>query len=119
MKLSDFFSNSFETTDQISDDRLKTRIYDNTYLEVRNAVISVCKQMNLTVTHVDDNFQELLINGKKYELIITCISNSYYETTVDIKITTKYLISCGRGIKHIDEFYSEINRKLRYRGLMR
>lgn len=119
MKLSDFFSNSFETTDQIEDERLKTRVYDNTYLEVRNAIISVCSQLKLTVSHVDDTFQELLINGKKYELILTCFSNSYYETTVDIKIITRYLISCGRGIKHIDEFYKEINRKLRYRGLVR
>ena len=49
MGLSNFFSNSFETTDQTSDDRLKTRIYDNTYLEVRNAIISLSKNMNLKV----------------------------------------------------------------------
>ena len=75
MGLSNFFSNSFETTDQTSDDRLKTRIYDNTYLEVRNAIISLSKNMNLNVEHVDDTFQELLVQGKKYELIITCFSN--------------------------------------------
>ena len=68
MGLGDFFSNSFETTDQTSDDRLKTRIYDNTYLEVRNAIISLSKNLNLNVEHVDDTFQELLVQGKKYEL---------------------------------------------------
>lgn len=119
MGLSNFFSNSFETTDQTSDDRLKTRIYDNTYLEVRNAIISLSKNLNLDVEHVDDTFQELLVQGKKYELIITCFSNSYYETTVDVKITTKYLISAGRGINDIDNFYKELNRKLRYKGLMK
>lgn len=119
MGLTDFFKNSFETTDQTSDDRLKTRLYDNTYLEVRNAIISLSNSLKLKVSHVDDTFQELLIQGNKYELIITCFSNSYYETSVDIKITTKYLLPAGRGIKHLNDFYNQLNRKLRYKGLIK
>lgn len=112
MGFSDFFSNDFETSNNHSNNRLKTRHYRGEYNKVKAAVIVACGVLNLEVQEVNEEYHEIRCDNRKQEMIIDIFSNSYFDQAVDVKVNTKYLLSCGRGIKLIEEFYSLLDKAL-------
>ena len=92
MGFSDFFSNDFETSLNHKNDKLKTRHYRGDYNKVKAAIIVACGVLNLEVIDV--------------------FANSYFDQAVDVKVNTRYLLSCGRGVKLIEEFYALLDKAL-------
>ena len=110
--IKNFFSNSFETSDNL-DKEYATHYYRNDYSTIKDAIKSVAHKMGYDVTNVDDQYKELLLASRtKGEMIITITSLSYYENAIDIKATTHYVIACGRAKKRVKEFYETINKTL-------
>ncbi len=110
--LKEFFSNSFETNDNLSKE-YATHYYRNDYNKIKDAISAVAKQLGYTITNIDDQYKELLlVTRTKGELIITVYSLSYYDNSVDIKSTTHHLIACGRAKKRVKEFYEALNKML-------
>jgi hypothetical protein len=114
MAIKDFFSNDFGTSDFAKNERLLTRYYRNDYKVTKNAVINVAKKLGYEVVDTNDQFKELLISGMTSDITISIIAVSYYEMAVDLHIVTHYLLSMGRGINHIEEFYNELDRNLTF-----
>ncbi|MBR2891762.1 MAG: hypothetical protein IKC22_05285 [Bacilli bacterium] len=112
MGFSDFFSNDFETSNNHSNNRLKTRHYRGEYNKVKAAVIVACGVLNLEVQEVNEEYHEIRCDNRKQEMIIDIFSNSYFDQAVDVKVNTRYLLPCGRGIKLIEEFYSLLDKAL-------
>lgn len=117
MGIGSFFSNSFETSDTTSNILLKTHYYNNNYENVKDAINHIAISNKLQVINTDNTYREILLESKKFEMIITCSKISYSETGIDIKITTHYLIGANRGIKFIDGFYQQLNKNLRFKRL--
>lgn len=112
MGIKAFFSNSFETTDTNEVD-YTTHFYANDYNTSKNAVISVGKQLGYKMTNVDDRYKEILLVSRTHgELIVTLNTLSSYEHSVDIKVTTHYVIAAGRAKKKAATFYEGLNRQL-------
>lgn len=112
MGIKTFFSNSFETLDT-NEAEFTTHYYANDYNTSKNAVVSVGKQLGYKMTNVDDRYQEILLVSRTHgELIVTLNTLSSYEHSVDIKVTTHYIIACGRAKKKASQFYNALNRQL-------
>lgn len=110
-KLKQFFSNNFETN--LEEGEYGTHYYANDYNTSRNAVIDAGKKLGYNVTNVDDTYKEVLIVSRtKGELIVSLTSLSYFETAVDIKVTTHYMIAAGRCKKKVLEFYEVLDHFL-------
>lgn len=107
-----FFSNSFETTEFSSEQALTTHYYDNDYERCKNAICEICNQFGFAVENIDDNYKEMLLSYNKGEIIVTLFNSSYYVTSIDFKITTRYVIPCGRGFKILEKLYNTLNQKL-------
>ncbi len=112
MAIKDFFSNDFITDDFAQNEMLLTHYYRNDLKTVKNAVIDVAKKMGYDVEDVNDKFNEILITDLHSEITISLVEISYYEIATDLHIITHYLLSRARGIKHISEFYTELDRQL-------
>lgn len=110
-KLKQFFSNNFETN--LEEGEYGTHYYANDYNTSRNAVVDAGKSLGYTVTNIDDTYKEVLIVSRtKGELIVSLTSISYYETAIDIKVTTHYVVAAGRCKKKVLEFYEILDRFL-------
>ena len=118
MAISDLFKNSFETNDTPSDQRLKCHYYGNDYLVCQNAVSSVMSGLGYKVMNVNEQYLEMLFESKFAQAIITFSKISLYETCIDIKMNTHYFLPLKKGINHIDEIYSLLDRRLtlKYKG---
>ena len=112
MSLKKVFSNSFETASVGTDEVLLTHIYANDYDHTKDAVLSVLKQLDYMVEDINDEYKEILASKSNVELIITLFNNTYYETSVDMKVTTTYAIPFGRGYKAIKAVYDALPRLL-------
>ena len=112
MGFSDFFSNDFQTTDNHSNQALKTRYYRGDYNKVKSIIIDIAKKMNFVVQEVNDDYKEIRIDSRRQEMIFNVFSISYFEQAVDIKVNTRYILSCGRGLKLIETFYKELAKNL-------
>ncbi len=110
-KIKQFFSNNFETNLEEGD--YGTHFFANDYNTSRNAVIDAGKKLGYTVSNVDDKFKEVLLVSKtKGELIVSLTSISYYETAIDIKVTTHYIIAGNRCKKKVLDFFEILDRFL-------
>lgn len=106
------FSNSFETN-MISDPDYATHYYGNDYNTSKNAVIDAAKTLGYKVTNVDDQYKEILAVSRTHgEIIISLFTVSYYETAIDLKVTTHYVASFGRTKKKALAFYETLDRFL-------
>lgn len=112
MAIKDFFSNDFVTSDYDKNERLLTHYYRNDFKTTKNAVIDVAKKLGYEVVDVNEQYKEILISNMTSEITISIIEISYYEQAVDLHIVTHYLLSMGRGLAHIDEYYNELDRNL-------
>lgn len=112
MAIKDFFSNDFITSDYDKNERLLTHYYRNDFKTTKNAIINVAKKMGYEVVDVNEQYKEILISNMNSDITISIIEISYFEQSVDLHIITHYLISMGRGIKHIEEFYAELDKNL-------
>lgn len=108
MSLKKIFSNSFETASVGTDDTLMTHIYANDYIKTKEAVLAILKKQGYIVEDVNDEYKEILASKPNVELIITLFNNTYYETSVDVKCTTSYIIPFGRGYKAIRAIYNDL-----------
>ncbi len=112
MAIKDYFSNDFITDDFEKNEMLLTHYYRNDLKTVKSAVIDVAKKMGYSVEDINDKFNEILISDMHSEITVSLVELSYYEIAVDLHIITHYLLSMGRGIKHIYEYYSELDKHL-------
>ena len=110
MSLKKVFSNSFETSAVGTDEVLLSHLYANDYDQTKEAVLSVLKNQGFVVEDINDDYKEILASKSNVEVIITLFNNTYYETSVDIKVTTSYLIPFGRGYKIIKAIYDALPR---------
>ncbi len=112
MAIKDFFSNDFTTSDYDKNERLLTHYYRNDYKTTKNAVLDVAKKMGYDVIDINEQYKEILISNMTSEITVSVIEISYYEQAVDLHIITHYLLSRGRGITEIEDFYKELDRNL-------
>ena len=117
MGLKDTFKTHYETSDREMDVDLQTRYYKNNYQQCKEAVVQTLKKASYTVRFEDDARQELMLNTKGVELIVSMVRISPIETAVDFTVNTQGLISFGKGKKVIASVYKELDQVLTLKGI--
>lgn len=112
MAISDYFKNSFETSNVNSDEQLRNHYYGSDVLTTQNQISTTLKRAGFKLMNVDNHYHEMLFTNKKVEVIVTLLEMSMYETGVAMKVNTHYLISFARGKKVIIDIYNLLDKTL-------
>lgn len=115
MGIRDFFASEFETSDNHSNDKLRTRYYRSRYGDSKEAVHQMIKSLKGYNIITNDNFQEISFQTNRYDCIISIINTRPTESAIDIKLSFNG-ISFGKGFKIIEEMYRYLDSKLPYKG---
>lgn len=117
MKIKEYFSNNFETSEDHELESLRTRYYRARNEEVKEVAYDLIKQEKGSITDNISQFSELIFNTSTYSATFTIVSPRISETAVDIKITTYYTIAAGRGKKIIERLYKYFDTQLPFKGV--
>ncbi|MDD2258374.1 MAG: hypothetical protein PHU02_01230 [Bacilli bacterium] len=117
MKIKEYFSNNFETSEDHELESLRTRYYRARNEEVKEVAYDLIKQEKGSITDNIPQFSELIFNTSTYSATFTIVSPRISETAVDIKITTYYTIAAGRGKKIIERLYKYFDTQLPFKGV--
>ncbi len=101
-----------ETSENNSNEILKTRWYNNNYNEVKIAILKYAQANNAILNGVNDDYMEFLFNVNFKEYFVKCTEYKGL-IAVDLKITTSFF----KAKKAIIIFYEEINQFLKLEGL--
>lgn len=117
MKIRDYFSNDFETSDTHYISSLRTRYYRARNTQVREVALELIKSEEGIVKSNDEAHYELIFDTKYYSATFTIISTTISETAIDIKINTYSLVGMGKGKKAIERMYAYFDSKLPFKGV--
>ena len=118
MALSDYFLNNFETSDNPKDKRLSTHYYSNDLERTTSLIKYAVENTCFVLTNEDTTYNELLLEFKNIRVVVTLFRVSLYETRVDMIVNTNYLLPFKRGIKIINDLYTQFDKvlTLKYKG---
>lgn len=108
MAISDYFKNSFETSDVEN----SSHYYGSDYYKTQQALVDLMTKEGFKHLHTDNHYQEMLFEKKKMQVIVTYNEHGMYETSVSLKVNTSYLFPMARGLKWIKQFYQKLDRVL-------
>lgn len=117
MKFKDYFSNNFETSEEHDIASLRTRYYRARNEQVKEIAYALIKDEKGNITADIPQYSELIFNTSTYSATLTIVSPRISETAIDIKITTYYTISGGRGKKIIERLYKTFDSHLPFKGV--
>lgn len=118
MKFLDYFTNDFETSDNHYIPSLKTRYYRDRVEAVKETIIEMIKvEEKGRITAVNDVYNEIIAECRRYSATFTIIAPHAGETAVDIKIKTYKFIGLGRGKTYIEEIYKYLDSHLQFKGV--
>ena len=87
MAISDYFKNSFETSNVNSDEQLRNHYYGSDVLTTQNQISTTLKRAGFKLMHVDNHYHEMLFTNKKVEVIVTLL---------EMKALLLYSTRCSR-----------------------
>lgn len=117
MGLREIFMKDVETKDLHPNAVFRTHYFKNEYNEVKEVVLQYAKQANMNVVNVDDNYGEILVEGGKFDLIISIKRVTVLEHAVDFKVTMKTLLGLNRPAKIVSAYYAYLDKQLRVSGV--
>lgn len=117
MGLKSFINSLAETKELHSDITLRSRYYKANYSKIKNVIMKYAELNKLDVQNVDDVHREILLQSRKYHIIISIVQVSPIESSVDLKIEVYSMIGMGRPRKQIINFYSYLDTNLEFKGV--
>lgn len=117
MSISTFLSNSAETRELHSIQKLRSRYYKANYQKCKDQVLGYVKTLDAMVEHVDDEHKELFVQSRKYHIIFSFVQVNPIETSIDIKLEQYGLMGMHRPRKRIIEIYEYLDKKLPFKGV--
>ena len=107
-----FLTKSIETKDMHSEQAFRTHYYKNDYRQVKDSILSYAKQNNYQVSHVDDQYGEILIETSSFMMIVTIKKASAFEVSVDIKVSFNGILGLYRPHKMVKDIFAFCDKQL-------
>ena len=117
MKFREYFQSAFETSETHNIPSLRTRYYRCRKEDAMNTLLKIAKSKKVYNFYKNEHFYEVSYETSGYIFYAKIVSTSVMETSVDIKVTTKTLFPFGKGKKIIEEYYSELDKLLPFKGV--
>ena len=111
MKVKDFFSNDFETSDNHFDELLRTKYYRVDNKKATFELKEIMHQMGFELLEELEEYHELHYYKPNVEVIASIFPDSFFKQGFDFKVNTTYFFPRGRGRKVIEKIYQELDKK--------
>lgn len=117
MRLKDYFTNTFDTSDNHYINELRTRYYRNRLSDAKNAVLDYVSSVKGKVLSDDEQYNELLYETAGYSMTVIFVPITPSEIAIDLKVNTFSLLPFGKGKKVIDDLYKYLDKNLQFKGV--
>ena len=117
MTFKDYFSKTFETSDNHHIDTLRTHYYRVRKDEAYDACLEVLKEMKAVIKSNDMERGEIITDASDFSGTVSVTSTSYTEIAVDFMVLTFNFLPTAKGKKIIEKFYSILDKKLPLKGI--
>lgn len=77
------------TYENYPDSRFKTHYYRESYNEVKFQILEIAKGMQMSISNVNDEYQEIFLVSSKYNLMVKITSYAPGETSVDLYLESR------------------------------
>ena len=116
MKLRDYFSKDFQTSDNHEIETLRTHYYRCLKDKALETVVAMAKEMKCKVKHVDNDRGEIIFDHLDYNACAIITATSYTEMAIDFTILTYNVLPTAPVKKAIEKFYKYLDSKLEFKG---
>lgn len=116
MSFTEYFSNDWETAEDMDDPALRTHYYACRIDAAEEAVLATIKDEDGFVKNVDDVRHEIYYVSRAYACLMTLTPTRPTETAIDIKVETSYIFPAYRGKKAITRIYQKLGKRLDFKG---
>ena len=117
MTFKDYFSKTFETSDNHHIPSLKTHYYRCRKDDVSDAVFKVLKSFKAIVRDYNEERGEIVCDAADFSGIITITAVTFTEIACDIKVLTYNFLPTAKGKKVIEKFYGELDKLVPLKGV--
>ncbi len=112
MTIKDYFSKTFETSDNHYIPTLKTHYYSARKEDAIKACNEVLKEMQSINKTIDEERGEIIVDAASFSGTVTLVNTSFSVVAVDIQVLTYNFFPTGKGKKVIEKFYELLDKKL-------
>lgn len=106
-----------QTSETAQKDYLKTRWYKASYDKTKTAIIDLLGEYGLIPEASDDEYGEIFVKSKQFDLIITIFEFGNMETSVDLSLDSKMVFDLGKSKRIINDFYNDLAKKIEFKGV--
>lgn len=117
MTFKDYFSKTFETSDNHHIQTLKTHYYRCRKEDVVDAAIQVIKKMGAIITDQNLDRGEIIVDASDFSGTITITATSFTEIALDISVITYNFLPTAKGKKVIEKFYELADKVIPLKGV--
>ena len=110
-------SRVFETSENQKKDYLKTRYYKTTDRQMLKFIPDILKAMRCDVLGINEDYAEISAYNKYYDISVKVVMVSLNETSVDVFVSSRYIIDINKSKHVIEDFYSRISKNFEFLGL--
>ena len=101
MTFKDYFSKTFETSDNHHIDTLRTHYYRVRKEDTYDATLSVLKEMKAIIKSSDPERGEIIVDASDFSGTVSITATSFTEIAVDIIVMTFNVLPSAKGKKII------------------
>lgn len=117
MTFKDYFSKTFETSDNHHIESLRTHYYRVRKEEAYDATLAVLKNMKAVIKSSDGERGEIIVDASDFTGTVSITATSYTEVAVDIIVMTFNILPSAKGKKIIEQFYELLDKKVPLKGI--
>lgn len=117
MTFKDYFSKTFETSDNHHIDTLRTHYYRVRKEDAYDATLSVLKEMKSVIKSSDPERGEIIVDASDFSGTVSITATSFTEIAVDIIVMTFNFLPSAKGKKIIEKFYELLDKKIPLKGI--
>ena len=117
MTFKDYFSKTFETSDNHHIQTLKTHYYRCRKEDVVDAAIQVINKMGAIITDQNLDRGEIIVDASDFSGTITITATSFTEIALDISVITYNFLPTAKGKKVIEKFYELTDKVIPLKGV--
>lgn len=117
MTFKDYFSKTFETSDNHHIDTLRTHYYRLRKEDAYDATLSVLKEMKAIIKSSDPERGEIIVDASDFSGTVSITATSFTEIAVDIIVMTFNVLPSAKGKKIIEKFYELLDKKIPLKGI--
>lgn len=117
MTFKDYFSKTFETSDNHHIGSLRTHYYRVRKEDAFDAVLAVLKGMKTIIKSSDPERGEIIVDASDFSGTVSITATSYTEIAVDIIVMTYNVLPSAKGKKIIEKFYDLLDKRIPLKGI--